>query len=138
MIKNPFLILFVLLAIESLVLYLANHSSWKKFFSIKNPMIDNGGGTMIENPVNAERLFIRHGLLYLDIVDGIGAGSGEGRLSRLRSRDGGKTWQRVRCMYFMPEEYYPKLSKQYGDTQYSDRSIATPFALKNTAECPYP
>jgi hypothetical protein len=112
---------------------------WNKFFTITNPIVDLGDGHRVENPVNVERVFIRGGLLYLDLTDGNGAGSGEGHLTRLQSRDGGRSWRRIACLYFLPEDYYPSINdRPYGSTGYSDLSIATPFKLHTPAECSYP
>lgn len=112
--------------------------TWNKFFTVINPLADDGLGGLEENPVNVEHLFVRGGVLYLDLTDGRGAGSGEGKLTRLRSRDGGLTWQRVACLYFMPEDYYPAGYEAYENSGYADRSLATPFNLRDAVECAYP
>jgi len=70
--------------------------SWQKYFSVF-------GGEIIHNIVG---LFTKGNILYIDVADARGAGSGEGNLTRLSSTNGGQTWSKENCYYLIPESYY--------------------------------
>jgi hypothetical protein len=83
------------------VLQRHGRQSWEKFFTIVDPQ--SAGKVTSYNPVG---VFYEHETLYVDIVNSLGAGSGEGQLTRLASTDNDRGWRRVGCYYFVPERYY--------------------------------
>jgi len=81
-----------------------NGKTWVKFFSIVDPSdLKNKGQKIKYNPA---AVFLEEDKIYVDIVNTLGAGSGEGQLIRFATNDEGKTWQRNECYYFVPEQYY--------------------------------
>lgn len=104
--------------------------TWEKFFEIHDPVTEESNPA---DTVNVESIFVTHGSLFLDLTNRRGAGSGEGHLTRIESSDGGKTWERTACLYFMPEDYYAISADGT-----LDRSVTTPLHLKDEAACSYP
>lgn len=103
--------------------------TWQKYFTINNPKNEkahNAAGVIVFNPVD---IFTADKKLFIDIVDDIGTGSGEGNLVRFQSSDGGITWQKARCYYFVPEDYYLP-----DDTS---RQSINSNKLKTSNECVY-
>jgi hypothetical protein len=77
---------------------------WSKFFIILDPNDPAEKNRKIKyNPVG---VFAEKESIYVDIANDRGAGSGEGQLLRFKTTDEGKTWQKVGCFYFIPENYY--------------------------------
>lgn len=105
--------------------------SWKKFFSIKDPT-DKQGQKIKYNPVG---VFSDAGLIYVDIANDHGAGSGEGEMIRFLTRDEGKTWQKRDCYYFTPEDYYTNYSNYTNGKANTDK--INPYNLRIIKNCPY-
>jgi hypothetical protein len=90
-------------------------------------------------PHNVVGIFTSKKTLYIDIADAHGAGSGEGLTTRLSSVDGGRTWKRVGCYYFLPEAYHT----MYQDPTQSEQGLSIyggplrPHALAPISGCQY-
>lgn len=79
-----------------------NGKTWTKFYTVNN----NLGTDNIVTRQNPVGMFERNSVLYVDISDTHGAGSGEGYVTRLETTDAGKSWKKVGCYYLLPESYY--------------------------------
>jgi|GEM_PF-3066054 hypothetical protein len=80
--------------------------TWREAFSIPIYPFDQTYTAEGFRPFNPVGMFTENNLLWLDIVDDGGAGSGEGVLVRYSSPDGVK-WTRTNdCLYFVPESYF--------------------------------
>lgn len=80
--------------------------TWQKFFILPEPEYKNIEGTEVRLSLNVVGIFLDENKLFVDIADALGAGSGEGNLLRISSSDGGRTWEKEGCYYFIPENYY--------------------------------
>lgn len=100
---------------------------WNKWFQIIDPVDPATKQAVKVNPVG---IFMKGTAVYLDVVDDRGAGSGEGNLTRLQTKDGGKTWKTEGCYYYVPEQYHPS-----GDLQ--DMERIAPYSLKKSKGCLY-
>ena len=78
--------------------------TWTKFFTV----IDLADSDQVEQTIkyNPVGVFSEDNKLFVDIVNDLGAGSGEGQLIRFSTSDSGKTWEQDSCYYFIPEKYY--------------------------------
>ncbi len=108
-------------------------STWRTVFSLPpvSPTGQNEGSLPPFNPVG---MFVEKGLLWLDVVDASGAGSGEGTLVRYSSADG-FAWKKADgCFYFITESYFDlsKLPETY--TDYGNAPIR-PHGVK-AIDCP--
>ena len=113
--------------------------TWKQVFAIPTSTVMFGGQAVHMNVVGLS--LGKNSDYILDIADDHGAGSGEGNLMRLSSKDG-KTWMREkRCYYLMPEVYWKNVgveSQTTSTNKLNDQlQIAEPFQLDTTPCPPY-
>ncbi len=76
--------------------------SWKKWYQTKD-VFDSDGQPSRYNP---NYIFNDGNILYIDMLNDAGAGSGEGNLQRLSSKDGGFNWRQEKCFYYTPEAFF--------------------------------
>jgi len=79
--------------------------TWRTAFSIP-PVSPTGRMEGDLPPFNPVGMFTEKGRLWLDVMDGAGAGSGEGTLVRYSTTNGTEWTQESGCYYFLPESYY--------------------------------
>lgn len=79
-----------------------NGASWQRFLSYENPKVELG--TVRGNPVG---MFVDGGTLYVDVADALGAGSGEGYMTRFALGTDGTSWTNGGCYYYVQENYAP-------------------------------
>lgn len=72
--------------------------TWQKFFTIRDPFVEEAGNKA-EVTHNVQRIYSSNGQLVIDLLDSRGAGSGEGNLTRIISKDG-KRWTKAGCYYY--------------------------------------
>lgn len=77
-------------------------ASWQRFLSYENPKVELGA--VRGNPVG---MFVDGGTLYVDVADALGAGSGEGNLTRFVLGADGTAWTSGGCYYYVQERYAP-------------------------------
>lgn len=110
-------------------------SSLTPWFEVKN-----ADPTVKHNVVG---LFTSKKTLYIDVSDTNGGGSGEGQLTRLASTDGGRTWKRVGCFYYLPEAYHTMYTNAALPENLEENPPSIfggplrPFSLAPTSGCTY-
>lgn len=83
--------------------------TWQKFFTINDPFVEEAYNK-VEVTHNVQRMYSSNGQLTIDLIDSRGAGSGEGNLTRLISKDG-KSWAKTGCYYYAGSQGGPITEK---------------------------